>query len=203
MQAVLLAGFIPPGRSQPSTNSAAIDTRGHAPPGVDIVSKCQPLFNVTMAIYFLNVNGRKHRVDSWDPNQPLLHVLRNALGLHGTKFGCGLGQCGGCTVLIDGAPARSCTIRVADAAGKRITTIEGLGTPEKPHPVQAAFIAEQAAQCGYCTSGMVMSAVALLRRTPDPSVGEIKSALEGNLCRCGSHDRVIRAIRRAAAKGST
>ncbi len=150
-----------------------------------------------MPSYDLKVNGRNRRVESWDPDQPLLHVLRNALGLHGAKFGCGLGQCGGCTVLIDGKPARSCTMRVADAVGKRITTIEGLGTPEKPHPVQAAFIAEQAAQCGYCSSGMVMAAVGLLRRTPHPSIEQIKAALDGNLCRCGSHDRVIRAIRRA------
>ena len=151
-----------------------------------------------MSTFDLLVNGKRHRVESWDPQQPLLYMLRNALGLHGAKFGCGDGQCGNCTVLIDDAPARSCVVSVASAAGKRITTIEGLGTPEQPHPVQAAFIAEQAAQCGYCTTGIVMSTVALLRATPRPTVEQIKQALDGNLCRCGSHDRVLRAVQRAA-----
>jgi nicotinate dehydrogenase subunit A len=146
----------------------------------------------------LQVNGKGHRVESWDPRQPLLYVLRNELRLHGAKFGCGVGQCGSCTVLIDDQPARACLVSVADAAGKRITTIEGLGSPEQPHAVQAAFIAEQAAQCGYCTSGMVMSTVALLRATPHPSREQAKEALEGNLCRCGSHDRVLRAVQRVA-----
>ena len=148
--------------------------------------------------YRLVVNGVKHDVATWDPQQPLLYVLRNALGLHATKFGCGQGQCGSCTVLIDGEPARACLTPVSAAAGKRITTLEGLGTAEKPHPVQAAFIAEQAAQCGYCSSGILMSAVALLARKPNPTTDEIKDALAANLCRCGSHDRVLRAIRRAA-----
>ena len=116
-----------------------------------------------VSTFELYVNGKRHLVDSWDPKQPLLYVLRNHLGLHGAKFGCGEGQCGSCTVLIDDVPARACLVGVADAVGKRITTIEGLGSPERPHPVQAAFIAEQAAQCGYCTTGIVMSAVALLR----------------------------------------
>jgi nicotinate dehydrogenase subunit A len=151
-----------------------------------------------MASYRLRINGKEVEVESWDADEPLLYVLRNALGLQGAKFGCGLGQCGSCTVLIDGEAARSCLTRVADAAGKSVTTIEGLGTPEKPHPVQAAFIAEQAAQCGYCTSGVVMAAVALLRRIPHPSAEQVKSALAGNLCRCGSHDRVLRAVQRAA-----
>lgn len=151
-----------------------------------------------MSSFDLQVNGKGHRVESWDPRQPLLYVLRNELRLHGAKFGCGVGQCGSCTVLIDDQPARACLVSVADAAGKRITTIEGLGSPEKPHAVQAAFIAEQAAQCGYCTSGMVMSTVALLRATPHPSREQAKEALEGNLCRCGSHDRVLRALQRAA-----
>jgi nicotinate dehydrogenase subunit A len=155
-----------------------------------------------MAPYSLIVNGKRYKVDSWDPDQPLLYVLRNALGLHGPKFGCGLGQCGSCTVLVDGSPARSCVTRVADVVGKRVTTIEGIGSPAKPHPVQAAFMQEQAAQCGYCTGGMIMSAVALLDRTPNPGIDQIKSALEGNLCRCGSHDRVVKAVQRAARAGS-
>jgi nicotinate dehydrogenase subunit A len=129
---------------------------------------------------------------------PLLYALRNDLGLHGAKFGCGLGQCGACTVLVDDSPARSCTLRIKDAAGRRIVTAEGLGAPDRPHPVQAAFIAEQAAQCGYCTNGMVMSAVALLRRTPKPTREQAQEALTGNLCRCGSHERVLRAVQRAA-----
>lgn len=151
-----------------------------------------------MANYRLNVNGQRHTVDSWDPNQPLLYVLRNQLGLHGAKFGCGLGQCGSCTVLIDGQAMFSCVFPVAAAVGKKITTIEGLGSAEAPHPVQAAFIAEQAAQCGYCSNGMVMASVALLRQKPRPSSAEVKSALAGNLCRCGSHDRVLRAVQLAA-----
>lgn len=151
-----------------------------------------------MSSFDLNVNGRQQRVESWDPEQPLLYALRNDLRLHGAKFGCGEGQCGACTVLIEGRPAHSCQVSVAAAAGKRITTIEGLGSPEQPHPVQAAFIAEQAAQCGYCTNGMVMATVALLRATPRPSLAEAKAALDGNLCRCGSHDRVLRAVQRAA-----
>ena len=146
----------------------------------------------------LNVNGVTQAVDAWDPEVPLLYVLRNQLGLHAAKFGCGLGQCGACTVLIDGASVRSCTLRVGEASGRRIVTAEGLGTPDKPHPVQAAFIAEQAAQCGYCTNGMVMGSVALLQRVPKPSREEAQKALAGNLCRCGSHDRVLRAVDRAA-----
>ena len=153
-----------------------------------------------MSTFELTVNGRRVRVESWDPEQPLLYVLRNALRLTGTKYGCGSAQCGACTVLIDERPARSCVVPITAAAGKRITTIEGIGSPERAHPVQAAFIATQAAQCGYCTSGMVMSAVALLRATPRPSLAQTKAALEGNLCRCGSHDRVLRAVQQAAAK---
>jgi nicotinate dehydrogenase subunit A len=151
-----------------------------------------------VATFDLIVNGARHRVESWDPQQPLLYVLRNALGLRGAKFGCGEGQCGSCAVLIDDAHARSCLVSVASAAGKRVTTIEGLGSPEQPHPVQAAFVAEQAAQCGYCTTGIVISAVALLRATPQPTAEQVRKALDGNLCRCGSHDRVLRAVQRAA-----
>jgi nicotinate dehydrogenase subunit A len=129
---------------------------------------------------------------------PLLYALRNDLGLHAVKFGCGLGQCGACTVLLDGAPVRSCRVRLKDAGAGRIVTAEGLGSPAEPHPVQAAFIAEQAAQCGYCTNGMVMTAVALLRQTLKPTREQAQQALAGNLCRCGSHDRVLRAVQRAA-----
>ena len=144
------------------------------------------------------VNGTSIGVDAWDPEMPLLYALRNDLGLHAAKFGCGLGQCGSCTVLVDDAPARSCMVRLKDVAGRRVVTAEGLGSPERAHPVQAAFIAEQAAQCGYCTNGMVMGSVALLQRVPKPSREEAQKALAGNLCRCGSHDRVLRAVERAA-----
>ncbi|SDC30669.1 nicotinate dehydrogenase subunit A [Variovorax sp. CF079] len=146
----------------------------------------------------LIVNGASKSLEAWDPDMPLLYALRNDLGLHAAKFGCGLAQCGACTVLLDDMPVRSCSIRIADAAGRRVVTAEGLGSPEKPHAVQAAFIAEQAAQCGYCTNGMVMTAVALLRAVPRPSRDEAKQALAGNLCRCGSHERVLRAVQRAA-----
>jgi nicotinate dehydrogenase subunit A len=151
-----------------------------------------------MATYNLKVNGRTASVDSWDPGQPLLYVLRNELGLHGPKFGCGLAQCGACTVLLDGKAIRSCLTPVKQAAGHSITTLEGLGTPEKPDPVQAAFIAEQAAQCGYCTNGMIMSARALLDRTPKPTIEQVKQSLAGNLCRCGTHTRIMAAVMRAA-----
>jgi nicotinate dehydrogenase subunit A len=151
-----------------------------------------------MPVFRLNVNGNTQSIESWDPGQPLLYVLRNALGLRGVKFGCGLGQCGSCTVLVDGEAARACLLKISDAVGREIVTIEGLGTPSAPHPVQAAFIAEQAAQCGYCTNGMVMGTVALLRKTPRPSLDDAKAALAGNLCRCGSHVRVLKAVQRAA-----
>jgi nicotinate dehydrogenase subunit A len=151
-----------------------------------------------MAKYKLRVNGRVVTADSWDPGQPLLYVLRNALGLHGPKFGCGLGQCGTCTVLIDGKASRSCVTPVNRAEGRAITTIEGLGTPEKPDPVQAAFIAEQAAQCGYCTNGMVMAAKSLLNQTPHPTIEQVKQGLGGNLCRCATYTRILNAVLRAA-----
>ena len=151
-----------------------------------------------MAQYRLRVNGRAVRVESWDPAQPLLYVLRNSLGLHGPKFGCGLDQCGACTVLIDGKAARSCSVSVRQAAGRSITTLEGLGTPEKPDPVQAAFIAEEAAQCGYCTNGMIMAAKSLLNQTPHPTPEQVKRGLAGNLCRCGTYTRILSAVLRAA-----
>jgi nicotinate dehydrogenase subunit A len=148
--------------------------------------------------YNFQLNGRPVTVDSWDPAQPLLYVLRNNLGLHAPKFGCGLSQCGACTVLIDGSAARSCVTPVRQAAGRAITTLEGLGTPEKPDRLQAAFIAEQAAQCGYCTNGMIMAARSLLNKTPQPTLEQVKQSLAGNLCRCGTHTRIVRAVLRAA-----
>ena len=145
----------------------------------------------------LIVNGQTTRFDL-DPDTPLLYVLRDNLALNGPKFGCGLAQCGACTVLMDGQAVRSCTVPVAKAAGRRITTLEGLGTSEKPHPLQRAFIEEQAAQCGYCINGMIMTSKALLERSPNPSDREIKKALGGNLCRCGTHQRIVAAVKRAA-----
>jgi len=145
----------------------------------------------------LIVNGQQRDV-TVDPETPLLYVLRNDLGLTGTKFGCGLGQCGTCTVLVAGQALRSCVTPVQAVAGQEVTTIEGLGSPERPHPLKAAFIEEQAAQCGYCTPGIVMAATAFLARTPRPTEAQIKEALAGTLCRCGTHDRVIRAVKRAA-----
>ncbi|HEV8308710.1 MAG TPA: (2Fe-2S)-binding protein [Methylomirabilota bacterium] len=147
----------------------------------------------------LQVNGATRVVETDDPDTPLLYVLRNDLGLTGAKFGCGLAQCGACTVLVAGRVARSCITPARTVVGQEVTTIEGLGSPERPDPVQAAFIAEQAAQCGYCTTGMVVTARALLDHTRRPTEEQIREALAGNLCRCGSHHRVIRAVMRAAA----
>jgi nicotinate dehydrogenase subunit A len=156
-----------------------------------------------MARLTLRVNGASREVEVDDPDTPLLYVLRGDLGLTGTHFGCGLAQCGACTVMVDGRAVRSCIAPARSVAGRDVVTIEGLGSgpgsPARPDPVQAAFIAEQAAQCGYCTAGMVMSARALLTRTPRPSEQQVREALAGNLCRCGSHARVIRAVLRAAA----
>jgi nicotinate dehydrogenase subunit A len=144
----------------------------------------------------ITVNGKPHEVAA-TPDTPLLYVLRNELELNGPKFGCGLAQCGACTVHLDGKPTRSCSVPVSAVRG-RVTTIEGLGTPEKPHPLQQAFVAEQAAQCGYCINGMIMTASAFLAQNPRPSEAQIRSALDGNLCRCGTHMRILRAVRRAA-----
>jgi nicotinate dehydrogenase subunit A len=155
-----------------------------------------------MAQFALTVNGAAKTVDAWDGDMPVLYALRNDLGLHAAKFGCGHGQCGACTVLVDGKAARSCLVKLSDAAGKKIVTAEGLGSVDKPHPVQAAFIAEQAAQCGYCTNGMVMGTVALLQSNPKPTREQAQAALAGNLCRCGSHDRVLKAVARAAGTRS-
>jgi nicotinate dehydrogenase subunit A len=154
-----------------------------------------------MATVNLRVNGSLHAMDADDLGMPLLYALRNDVGLHGPKFGCGLGQCGACTVLIDGQAVRSCQVTIRAAQNRNITTLEGLGSPENLHPVQAAFVAEQAAQCGYCTNGMIMSAAALLAKTPKPTEAQVRTALAGNLCRCGSHIRVLRAVMRAANTG--
>jgi nicotinate dehydrogenase subunit A len=153
-----------------------------------------------MPIYSCRVNGRAATLHSWDPNQPLLYALRSSLGLTGTKAGCMLGQCGTCTVLLDDQAVRSCMVTTSSVAGRRVTTIEGLGTTEKPDRVQAAFIAEQAAQCGYCTSGCVMATKALLIRTPSPTLDQAKKALAGILCRCGTHTRILKAVLRAASR---
>ena len=151
-----------------------------------------------MASYAFRLNGRSVSAESWDPAQPLLYVLRNTFSLHGVKFGCGLGQCGACTVMMDGTAVRSCQTRVDRAAGHAITTIEGLGAPASPNRLQSAFIAEQAAQCGYCTNGMIMTAAAFLSQTPRPTEDQIKQSLVGNLCRCGTHTRILRAVVRAS-----
>jgi nicotinate dehydrogenase subunit A len=146
----------------------------------------------------LNVNGRAVTVHVNDEYMPLLYALRNDLGLHGPRFGCGLAQCGACTVHLNDGAVRSCVTPLSAAANKQVVTLEGLGTPEKLHPLQEAFIAEQAAQCGYCINGMIMQAADLLSKNKHPSSIEIKAALAGNLCRCGTHLRIVRAIQRAA-----
>jgi len=155
-----------------------------------------------MAQITLKVNGNA-RVVNTDPTTPLLYVLRNDLELHGPRFGCGLAQCGACTVIMDGKAIRSCVTPTSVAQNRTITTLEGLGTVEKPHVLQAAFIEEQAAQCGYCMNGIIMNAKVLLDKTPNPSEEDIKRALDPILCRCGSHLRVIRAVKRAAASART
>jgi nicotinate dehydrogenase subunit A len=147
--------------------------------------------------FTLRVNGREHEVVA-EPDTPLLYILRNDLGLKGTRFGCGAGQCGACTVLFDGNAVQSCDTPLWSVVGHEVTTIEGLGSAERPHPLQRAFIDEQAAQCGYCIDGVIMSAAALLAKNPQPTKQEIAAALERNLCRCGTHVRVLRAIERAA-----
>jgi nicotinate dehydrogenase subunit A len=148
----------------------------------------------------INVNGAMHSVPA-EPDTPLLYVLRNDLGLNAAKFGCGLAQCGACTVLIDGKPVRSCATPIDALGQSEITTLENLGTIERPHPLQAAFMAEQAAQCGYCIPGMIMVAKALLDRNPQPSEADVRQELDGNLCRCGAHNRIVRAVLRAAQAG--
>ncbi len=148
--------------------------------------------------FTMNVNGKRATVEVDDPSMPLLYALRNDLDLHGPRFGCGLGQCGACTVHIDGRAMRSCSVPMSFVAGKKVVTLEGLGTPAKPHPLQTAFVDEQAVQCGYCINGMIMQAAALLRVNKKPSEEQIRDALAANLCRCGTHVRIVRAVKRAS-----
>jgi aerobic-type carbon monoxide dehydrogenase small subunit (CoxS/CutS family) len=150
-----------------------------------------------MSALVLNVNGSERQVDA-PPDESLLSVLRNSLQLTGTKYGCGEGQCGACTVLIDGRPVRSCRTPVSQAAGKKITTIEGLEQNGKLHPVQAAFLEQEALQCGYCTSGMILSTVALLNAIPNPTDDDIVRQMNGNVCRCGTYARILAAVKQAA-----
>jgi nicotinate dehydrogenase subunit A len=152
-----------------------------------------------MAKYTLRVNGKAQSVEV-EPDMPLLYALRNDLQLNGPKFGCGLGQCGACTVIIDGNPVRSCQMPMSAVGNRAITTIEGLGNVQKMHKIQQAFVDEQAAQCGYCINGMIMSTKALLDKNPRPTDGQIKEALAGNLCRCGTHIRILRAVKRASGQ---
>jgi nicotinate dehydrogenase subunit A len=152
-----------------------------------------------MAAKSLNVNGRAVSITIDDPDIPLLYALRDNLGLKGPRFGCGLAQCGACTVHVDGSAVRSCVTPLSSIKpGQRVVTLEGLGTPQRPHPVQRAFIEEQAVQCGYCINGMIMEAAAFLVRHRRPTEVEIKQALANNLCRCGTHARIVRAVKRAA-----
>lgn len=148
-------------------------------------------------IITLEVNGAQHHIDA-EPERLLLNVLRDELDLTGTKYGCGEGQCGACTVLIDGTPARSCQTRIGAMAGRKITTIEGLAGQGRLHPLQEAFLDIEAMQCGYCTSGMIMSAVALLKKSPDPDEAEIRQFMQGNICRCGTYPRIVAAVGMAA-----
>ncbi len=145
----------------------------------------------------LKVNGQSRSIAA-EPDTPLLYVLRNDLELNGAKFGCGLAQCGACTVLVDGAATRSCVTPIGRIGEAEVTTLEGLGTGDRLHPLQRAFIDEQAAQCGYCTAGMIVAAKDLLDRNPRPTEAQVRAALDGNLCRCGSHNRIVRAVLRAA-----
>jgi len=153
-----------------------------------------------MPSYDLKVNGFARRVDSSDPDQPLLYVLRG-FGLTAAKYGCGLGQCGSCNVLVDGKAMPSCQLAIASVAGKSVTTLEGLGTAANPHPIQAAFVKASVPQCGYCTPGLIISAAALLAEKPKPTETEIRKALDGNLCRCGTHTRVVAAVLAASGQG--
>jgi len=154
-----------------------------------------------MAKKSLNVNGKRVSISYDDPQMPLLYALRDNLGLHGPRFGCGLGQCCACTVHIDGTAVRSCVTPIDTVTDKqKVVTLEGLGSPQKPHPVQKAFIDEQAAQCGYCINGMIMESAALLAKNKKPSEADIKNALANNLCRCGTHARIVRAVKRASAQ---
>jgi len=149
-----------------------------------------------MAAYRFTVDGKPVSINA-EPEMPLLYALRNDLGMNNPHFGCGLAQCGACTVHLDGEPARSCVMPVSAVAGKKVTTIKGLGTPEKPHPLQTAYVAEQVPQCGYCINGWVMTAAALLKKNPKASDAELREGLAGLKCRCGTHVSILRAIKRA------
>ena len=149
----------------------------------------------------ITVNGRPHRVEA-SPDTPLLYVLRNELSLNSVRFGCGLSRCGACTIHVDGDPVRSCVVPVGEVAGRAVLTLEGLGTPDNLHPLQRAFLDEQAAQCGYCIPGMIMEAAHLLGRNSRPTEAEIRAALNDTLCRCGAHVRIVRAVQRAAEMAS-
>lgn len=155
-----------------------------------------------MARYDIHINGQKRRVEA-EPDSPLLYVLRDQLELNGPKFGCGLGQCGACTVHIDGQAMRSCALPVSALGAKRVTTLEGLGSSSRPSALQQAFIDEQAAQCGYCINGMIMQAADLLKRIPKPTEQQIREGLAMNLCRCGTHQRIVRAVQRASGQPVT
>jgi len=146
----------------------------------------------------LTVNGKSETIQVDDPDMPLLYALRNDLGLHGPRFGCGLGQCGACTVHVDGTPIRSCVFPVSAAAGHQVLTLEGLGTPEEPHPLQQAFVEVQAVQCGFCINGMIMQSLTLVGKGKRPSDADIRQGLANNLCRCGTHVRILRAVKRAS-----
>jgi nicotinate dehydrogenase subunit A len=152
--------------------------------------------------YAFVLNGDAVNVAAFE-QEPLLYVLRDRLGLKGTRFGCGLNQCGACNVLLDGRPVASCDTPIWAVAGRAVTTVEGLGTSAAPHPVMSALVAEQAGQCGYCLSGIVVSAAALLDHNPSPTEAEVRAALDGNLCRCGSHNRIVRAVMRVGTKART
>lgn len=154
-----------------------------------------------MPRYEIRVNGIPRLVDTLDPNQPLLYALR-FLGLTSVKYGCGLGQCGACTVIVDKKAVRSCMMPISSVESKPVTTLEGLGSADKPHPLQAAFIKGQVPQCGYCTSGMIMTAAVLLAETKKPTEAEVRAALDGNLCRCGTYGRVLRAVMVASGQGT-
>src|SRR5690349_11402820 len=166
---------------------------------VAAVRRHSPKGRSDMTDITLHVNGRDQAVSLGDPDTPLLYVLRDNLRLHGPRFGCGLGQCGSCTVHLDGEAVRSCVTPVSAVKDRKVVTLEGLGTVEQPHPVQKAFIEEQAAQCGYCINGMIMQSAAFLAKKKNPSETEIREALAQNLCRCGTHIRILRAVKRAAA----
>lgn len=155
-----------------------------------------------MPVIEFQLNGKTAAVDA-DPDQTLLDVLRGRLGITGAHFGCGAGECGACYVMIDGRAMASCDMPMRSVADKDVVTVEGLGTTERPHPLQCAFISEQAMQCGYCVSGILISAAALLKRNPSPTEAEVKAALDRNLCRCGSHNRMVRAVLRAASETAT